>query len=141
MHTCTRIALGAAAAAVLGLAMIAPAQADPAHAKNALPLQISCDNGQSYVAVANGSGAWTPAHDLSSSSILVPVSFGTQTVTIRDPEGNIVDQETVPPSAKPGASAHNKHATTNCEFVGTATAPDGSTFTVDGTVVGFVTPN
>jgi secreted PhoX family phosphatase len=142
MHiTTTRVMLGAATAAVLGVSTIAPAQADPSGAKNALPLQISCDNGQSYDAVANGNGAWTPAHDLNSSSILVPVSFGTVTVTIRDPQGNIVDQETQPPSAKPGASANNRHATTNCEFVGTATAPDGSTFTIEGTVVGFVTPN
>jgi hypothetical protein len=141
MHITTRVTLAAAGAAVLGLATIAPVQADPSRAKNALPLQVFCDNGQSYDAVANGNGAWTPAHDLSSSSILVPVSFGTVTVTIRDPEGNIVDRETDPPSAKPGASAHNRHATTNCEFVGTATAPDGSTFTIDGTVVGFVTPN
>jgi len=141
MHIITPLTLGVAAAAVLGLATTAPAQADPSQAGNALPLQVSCDNGHIYDAVANGNGAWTPAHDLNSSSILVPVSFGTQTITIRDPQGNIVDQETEPPSAKPGASAHNPNATTNCEFVGMATAPDGSTFTIEGTVVGFVTPN
>jgi hypothetical protein len=140
MHIRTHLTLGAAAAAILGLAIIAPAQADPTGARNALPLKISCDNGQSYGAVVNGNGKWAPAHDVDSSSILVPVSFGTQTITIRDADGNIVAQETQDPSAKPGASAHNPNATTNCEFVGTASAPDGSTFTVEGTVVGFVTP-
>ena len=141
MHiTMTRVMLGAATAAVLGFVTIPPAQADPSGAMNAFPLQVSCDNGQVYEAVANGNGAWTPAHDLNSASILVPVSFGTVTFTIRDPEGNIVDQETEPPSAKTGASANNPNATTNCQFVGMVTAPDGSTFTVEGTVVGFVTP-
>jgi secreted PhoX family phosphatase len=141
MHISTRVTLGAAAAAVLGLTTIAPAQADPTGARNAIPLQISCDNGQTYDAVANGNGAWTPAHDVNSTSILVPVSFGTLTITVRDSQGTIVDQETQPPSAKPGASAHNGHATTNCEFTGTVTAPDGSSFSIEGTVVGFVTPN
>jgi hypothetical protein len=141
MNITTRVTLGAAAAAVLGGVTIAPAHADPSQAMNSLPLQVTCDNGQSYDAVANGDGAWTPAHDLNSSSILVPVSFGAVTVTIRDPQGAIVDQETDPPSAKPGASAHNPHATTHCEFVGMGTAPDGSTFTIEGSVVGFVTPN
>jgi hypothetical protein len=140
MHTSLRVALGAAAAAVLGLATWAPAQADPVHAKNALPLQVWCDNGQSYVAVANGNGNWTPAHDLSSNAILVPVSFGEQTITITDPSGTIVDQETIPPSAKPGASMHNKNATTSCQFAASVTAPDGSTFSIMGSVVGFVTP-
>jgi hypothetical protein len=41
---------------------------------------------------------------------------------------------------KTGASAHNKNATTNWEFVGTAAALDGSTFTIDGTVVGLRDP-
>jgi hypothetical protein len=139
MHISMRVMTGAAAAAVLGLGLWAPAHADPIHAKSALPLQISCDNGQTYSAVANGSGAWTPAHDLSSSAVLVPVSFGPITFTVTDSEGNILDQETSPSTAKPGAAAHNKNATTSCDFSGSSTAPDGTTFTIEGTVTGFVT--
>ncbi|WP_297777021.1 hypothetical protein [Mycobacterium sp.] len=130
---------GAAAAAVLGLSAWTPAHADPMNAKNALPIQVSCDNGHTYDAVANGNGAWTPAHDLNSQAILVPVSFGEVTFTVYDPAGNIIDQETSPPTAKPGASAHNKHATTGCDFAGAVTAPDGSSFSISGSVVGFVT--
>jgi hypothetical protein len=140
MHTTTRATLGAAAAAILGLATWAPAHADPSNARDALPITIDCDNGQSYTAVANGSGAWTPAHDLNSTAMLIPVSFGEVTFTVYDPDGNIVDQEIQPPMAKAGASAHNKHAATNCSFSGGATFPDGSMFTIVGSVTGFVTP-
>lgn len=140
MNTRTRLLLTATATAVLGLGTATTAHADPANAKGSLPLTISCANGSIYTAVANGSGAWTPAHDLDSTSILVPVSFGTETFTVYDPAGNIVDQQTEPPSAK-GAIEHNKHAVIACEFSGSQTAPDGSMFTIEGSVVGFVTPN
>jgi hypothetical protein len=139
MHTTMRFMTGAAAAAVLGLGAWAPAHADPVNAKNAFPIQISCDNGQSYVAVANGNGNFTPAHDLSSTAILVPIAFGPITFTVTAPDGTILDQETDPATAKPGASMHNKHAATNCDFAGSATAPDGTTFSIEGSVTGFVT--
>lgn len=140
MHISTRVGLGVAAAAALSIGSVGAAHADPVNAKSSFPITITCDNGSTYNAVANGSGAWTPAHDLGSTSILVPVAFGTQTFTVFDPQGNIVDQETVPPSAK-GAIGHNKHATTSCDFSGTQTAPDGFRLTIQGSVVGFVTPN
>jgi hypothetical protein len=139
MYTTLRVMTGAAAAALLGLGTWAPAHADPVHAKNAFVFQIVCDNDQSYVAVANGNGTFTPAHDLSSTAVLVPVAFGPITFTVTDSEGNILEQETSPSAAKAGASAHNKNATTNCEFFGSQTAPDGTTFSIDGTVTGFVT--
>lgn len=139
MHTTLRVITGAAAAALLGLSAAGPAQADPVHAKNAFPFQVVCDNGQSYDAVANGNGTFTPAHDVSSQAVLVPVAFGPITFTVTDAGGTILDQETSPPTAKPGAAAHNKNATVNCEFSGSQTAPDGTTFSIDGTVTGFVT--
>lgn len=139
MHISLRVIGGAAAAAVLGLSTWAPAQADPVHAKQALPLQISCDNGQTYSAIANGNGNFSPAHDLNSTAMLIPVAFGEQTITVTAPDGTVLDQETVPATMKKGASAHNKNATVNCDFAGGATAPDGTMFTVSGTVRGFVT--
>ena len=42
-------------------------------------------------------------------------------------------------TAKPGASSHNKNMTTNCEFFGSQSGPDGTTFSIDGTVTGMVT--
>jgi predicted metal-dependent enzyme (double-stranded beta helix superfamily) len=139
MHISMRVMTGAAAAAVLGLSAWAPAQADPTNAKNALQLTVPCDNGHTYSVVTNGSGAWTPAHDLNSTATLIPVSFGEETFTIYAPDGTVVDQETQAPTAKAGASAHNKHATLSCTFSGSQTAPDGSMFVISGSVVGFVT--
>jgi hypothetical protein len=140
MQPFTRVMTAAAGAAVLGLGAWAPAHADPVHAKNSLPITIVCDNGQSYSAITNGSGAWTPAHDLASTAMLIPVSFGEITFTVTAPDGTVLDQETQPPTAKAGASAHNRHAATSCSFSGSASAPDGTTFTIEGTVTGFVTP-
>jgi hypothetical protein len=140
MRTSTRAVLGAAAAAALSLVPALSAHADPANAKNSLPLTVTCADGSTYQTVTNGNGAWTPAHDLGSTSTLVPVSFGTVTFTVYDAQGNIVDQETTPPRAK-GAIGNNSHATLACDFSGSQTAPDGSRFTIVGSVVGFVTPN
>ncbi|HEY3530605.1 MAG TPA: hypothetical protein VGK78_15775 [Nocardioides sp.] len=140
MHITLKVLTGAAAATILGLSTWAPAQADPAGARDSLQLQVTCDNGQTYDVVTNGNGAWTPAHDLNSTAVLIPVAFGEQTFSVYDPDGNLIDQETVPASAKTGASAHNGHATVNCSFAGSTTAPDGSTFMISGTVTGFVTP-
>jgi hypothetical protein len=139
MHISLRFLTAAAATAVLGLSAWVPAHADPANAKNALPITVTCDNGHTYAAVANGNGAWTPAHDTGSTATLIPVAFGEETFTVTDADGNVIDQETSPPSAKNGAAAHNKNATVNCSFTGGATAPDGTTFTIEGTVRGFVT--
>lgn len=139
MHISMRVMTGAAAATVLGLATWAPAHADPANAKNAFPIQVSCDNGVDYAAVANGNGAFSPAHDLASTATLIPIAFSNQSFVITDPDGNVVDSGPVPDSMKRGASAHNKNATVHCSYSGTQMAPDGSTFTISGDVLGFVT--
>lgn len=139
MHTTLRVMTGAAAVALMGLGAAAPAQADPIHARDSLFIQVFCDNGQTYGAVTNGNGAWTPAHDLSSTTMLIPVAFGEQTFTVTDPDGNVVDQETSPPTAKTGAATHNKNATLSCDFAGSLTGPDGFTFSIEGSVQGFAT--
>ena len=140
MHHIRRVTFATMAAGVLTITTLGAAQADPTNARDALPITIDCDNGQSYTAVVNGSGAWTPAHDLNSTAMLIPVAFGEQTFTVTDSDGNVIDQETIPPTAKTGAIAHNRNATTSCSFTGGATAPDGTTFTISGDVTGFVTP-
>jgi hypothetical protein len=139
MHISMRVLTGAAATAILGLSAWAPAQADPVNAKNSFMLEVQCDNGGQYTVTANGNGNFAPAHDLGSTTTLVPIAFSDQSVTITDPEGTVVDAESLPDSAKPGAAMHNKNATVTCTFDGGATAPDGSTFEISGTVVGFVT--
>lgn len=138
MHKTRLVTLTFATAALIAVSAGA-ASADPANAKGALPLHVTCDNGHSYMAVANGNGNFTPAHDLDSNAVLIPAAFGEITFTVADPSGNIIDQQTQPATNK-GSSANNPNATTSCSFSGTSTAPDGTTFTLAGTVVGLVTP-
>jgi len=139
MHKTRFVALSFVAATALVATSAGVASADPVNARDALPIQIACDNGQTYTAVANGNGNFTPAHDLDSNAILVPVSFGPITFTLTDPNGVIIDQETDPAASK-GSSASNPNASTSCSFSGGATAPDGTTFSIVGTVTGMVTP-
>lgn len=123
------------------LATAQSAQADPTNAKNSLVLTVVCDNGHSYQAVTNGNGHFTPAHDLASTATLVPLSFGEQTFTVTDQNGMVVDQQTLPPSAKGNsADAPNRATQTMCTFSGSQTSPGGFTFSIDGSVLGFVTP-
>src|SRR5262245_9176387 len=100
MHRIRLITLSVAAAAALIAWSAGAASADPTNAKNAFPIQVACDNGHTYNAVANGSGHFTPAHDLDSNAVVVPVAFGETTFTVTDPDGNVVDSETDPPASK-----------------------------------------
>jgi hypothetical protein len=134
------ITLGVATAAALFAGSAGAATADPTNAKDTFPIQLACDNGHSYTVVANGSGQFTPAHDLDSTAIVVPVAFGEVTATVTDPNGNVVDSETDPPVSK-GSSAQNPNATTNCSFFASATDPDGFTFTLSGTATVLITPS
>lgn len=129
---------GVAAASTAGvLALAGPAAADPPSDD---VFQLFCDNGVNYVVVVNGSGAFTPAHDLASNSILVPSSFGEITFTAYDADGNVVESETEPPSRKGSSGNQTRATTTTCEFG--AEFQDGDlTFVIEGTVTGFVTPN
>lgn len=139
MHTTSRVIIGAAAAAVLGFGTWTPVHADPAKAKGAFPVTVTCDNGHTYSAVSNGNGNYTPAHDLDSTATLIPLSFGEATFTVYDANGVVVDSGTDPGTAKRGASVHNKNGTLHCTYTGGATFPDGSSFVVTGSVTGFIT--
>ncbi|HWC22231.1 MAG TPA: hypothetical protein VG502_08045 [Flexivirga sp.] len=136
-----------AAAAIGAACFIAPtalvataAHADPANAPNSFPITLMCDDGSSYQVVSNGNGNWTPAHDLNGQTVLIPLAFGMQTFTVYDASGNIIDQESVPPSTKTAVNA-NKQATKSCTFSGSQTAPDGTRFEINGSVIAFATPN
>lgn len=129
--------------AVLGtvalLTLGAPAVADPSNPKNSSVLELDCD-GTTYEVVVYSNGDWSPAHDVNSNAIFVPVWFGEGTATITDSEGNVVDSFTEPPSTK-GAG---KHANVHCTFEDSGTFEDPElgtlTFSFSGEVKGFVTP-
>jgi hypothetical protein len=133
-----RVFTGVVAAAVVGLTAWAPAHADPGHAKQALSLQIGCDNGHAYAAVTNGKGRFTPAHDVSSTAVLVPVAVSEGLVTVLDENLNVLDQWTTPAAAKPGVMKHHKKALTTCDVIGFQPRSDGTTLTVQKSMVAFV---
>ncbi len=129
--------LGAAVAVgIAGGFLAGPVSADPVNAKNNFGVfPLVCDNGQTYQVVVNGNGNFTPAHDVNSTSVFVPVSFGGTTVT----SGGTT--QTFPGSTKGEAARGNKNLVT-CTFTITFTDPTtGQTGTSTGSVVGFVTPN
>jgi hypothetical protein len=127
----------------LVLAMVAAgaaagvAAADPANAPKSSPITITCGN-TVYHAVVNGNGAWTPAHDLNSNSILIPVAFGVETDVFTAPNGTVTTS-TKAPRAK-GSSAPNGAPLLSCSYHLGFSFPNGASFTADGTVTGFVTP-
>jgi hypothetical protein len=125
---------------MLALAGIAAgaATADPSGAKNSAPVTIVCD-GTTYQAVANGSGAWSPAHDLNSNKILIPLTFGVET-DVFTPAGGGAPEITFSPARAKGSANPSGQPTINCTYtVGPFVFPEG-TFEALGTVTGFVTP-
>ena len=112
------------------------ASADPVNAKNAGFFTAVCGSTQLQV-VVNGNGVFTPAHVIGSTSVFVPTAFDL-TFTFTPPGGGApeVDTET-------SAKARQPASTVTCQLPGalnTISSPDG-TFTLDGTVTGFFTPN
>ena len=122
----------ALAAAVLGLAIFAPAaSADPLNARNSLAFPAEC-GGQTVQVVVNGNGEFSPAHVLGSTAVFVPQAFD---LTFEfTPTGGATESET-DTSSKP--NVHGDLVT--CSFDVTQVFPDG-TFHLFGTATGFFTP-
>jgi hypothetical protein len=131
------IAVLALTLALAGIA-VAAATADPTGAKNSAPVTIVCGT-TTYDAVANGNGHWTPAHDLNSNRVLIPVAFGPET-DVFTPVGG-PPETTVTPARAKGSASPNGQPQINCSYtVGPITVPGVGTFEASGTVTGFVTP-
>ena len=130
----------AAGLGTLGLAATlfgGAAGADP----QGFSLPLVCDNGNTYQVSTSGNGEFTPAHDLGSTAMFVPVAFGPFTGVVRDAAGNVVESFTDPASEK-GQSARGLRAPVNCTYsftdVSDGSDPDfpaGFTFSGSGTVV------
>jgi hypothetical protein len=131
------IAALAVTLALAGIA-VAAAAADPSGAKNSAPVTIVCGN-TTYHAVANGNGAWTPAHDTNSNKVLIPVAFGPET-DVFTPIGG-PPQTMISPARSKGSASPNGQPQIDCSYmVGPITVPGVGTFSASGTVTGFVTP-
>jgi hypothetical protein len=122
---------------VVAAVTAATAAADPTGSKKSSLVTIQCGT-TTYQAVVNGNGAWSPAHDLASNSILIPIAFGEQNGVFTDPSGT-PHPFTDPPRAK-GSSSPNGAPLIDCTFHIEQSFPDGASIVVDGSVTGFVTP-
>src|SRR5512132_949536 len=98
-----RLAFLVLAVAVAGAAA-GVAAADPVNAPNSTPVTIHCGN-LTFDAVVNGNGSFAPAHDLNSTSMLIPVAFGGDSGVFTDP-GGTPHPFTDPPSSKGAASPY-----------------------------------
>jgi hypothetical protein len=132
-----RLAITVAITALAAALAAGAAPAAPTNAPNATVVTLECGSAGTFDVVVNGNGQWTPGHLLSGNGVVVPLSFGEQSITVRDAEGNVVDEATQPAMSKGhGARARGREQVT-CNF--TATFEDeGLTITVTGSVTGFI---
>ena len=127
------------------------AGADPSNAHSATLVPLVCDDGQIYDAVANSGNSsvqtFSPAHDLNSSSVLIPVSFGEFSGTLTNSNGDIIDEFTEPGATKGRARATGNtpvHCTFTFGETFVVTEPGGDlppgtyTFSGTGSVTGFI---
>jgi hypothetical protein len=125
------------AIAALALALAAgTAPAAPTGAPNATVVTLDCGSAGTFDVVVNGNGQWTPGHLLSGNGVVVPLSFSEQTVTVRDAEGNVIDEMTQAATTKGRARANGRERVT-CSFTATF-EDDGLTITAAGSVTGFL---
>jgi hypothetical protein len=116
---------GALALAAVGLS--APtANADP---KGILDITLTCA-GEDYDVTVAGNGVWTPAHDLDSTLVGVPIAFG-EFNGVFTPTGGAPEPFTDPPFARPRPQTRN--LIIECSYTVSGAFPDG-TFTGAGDV-------
>lgn len=124
------------AIAALALALAAgTAPAAPTGSPNATVVTLDCGGAGTFDVVINGNGEWSPGHLLDGNGVVVPLSFSEQTITVRDAEGNVVDEMTQPAASKGRARANGRERVT-CTFSATF-EDDGLTITAAGSVTGF----
>jgi hypothetical protein len=129
---------GVAAFGIASALLVGTAGADPSKGDT---VPLVCDNGKAYTVVVNGNGEFTPAHDLNSNTVFVPVSFGSTTITAVLPDGTVMTF-TEPGSSK-GQSAKGLKNPVTCTFTFSFTSdgsdpngpPAGTVVTGTGTVV------
>jgi len=139
MRTVVRRLGAAVAVALAGLALAAGlSSAAPVNAPRATPITIDCGSGGTFEVVTVGNGEFTPAHDVNSNRVLIPVSLGPTTFTARDAEGNVVFEETDTSVRTKGRARPRGRTLLNCTFTLTFPMEEGQTATVTGTAIGFI---
>ena len=130
------------ATCLLGLVLTAVASADPTGSKGSFTARATCDNGLSVPIVvnsANGQGAgsqnnntaeWSPAHVIGSTLVFHPTAFDlTFTFTpAGGPSQSFLQQD----------SRNIGKSQTTCSLTGSQSDPAGDTFSLSGTVAGWL---
>ena len=132
----------ASCAVVLFAISVSTALAAPINAPNSTVFTLQCGEAGTFTVVTNGNGSFTPAHDLNSNAVLIPVSFGATTITLKNGAGGVVIAFTEDPTAK-GSAAPKGHPAVGCTFVSTGPFsdpefPTATSLTVSGSVIGFI---
>jgi hypothetical protein len=130
-------------ACLLGLVFAAAASADPTGSKNAFTAWATCSNGMSVPIVvnnANGQGAgtqnnvtaeWAPAHVIGSTAVFHPTVFDL-TFTFTPAGGG------TPESFVQQDSRLTSKTQITCELSGSQSDPAGDTFSLSGSVLGWL---
>jgi hypothetical protein len=128
-----RLLTAAACLAFATAVMVPVAAADPSNAKNATQISAMC-GGHTLMVVVNGSGEFSPAHVIGSTSVFIPTAFNL-TFTFTPTGGNPMSETDTSSKAAPITP------TTTCTIPLQAlfSGPEG-TATIQGTVTGFFTP-
>jgi hypothetical protein len=126
-----RLLVGLAVTAAAAAPVAGVASAAPTNAKNALPIDLHCSNGQDYAASVNGNGRSTPAVT-AQGVVLVPFTL---TVTFHDITAGTSDTQTL---VKPGTP----HADVFCTFASAIVpgGPNGDLIQITGSAIAQVNP-
>jgi hypothetical protein len=128
-----RLLVFAVCGALAAVAIAPTAGADPVNAKNSTQIEAMCPGMDPFTVVVNGNGEFTPAHVLGSTSVFIPTAFDiffTFTPTGGPTE---TDHDT---SAKAAPISN----TITCTIPFQSFASPFGTFTIEGSVTGFLTP-
>lgn len=133
-----RLAAGLTIAILAAALGAGTAAAAPTGAPGATSIALDCGGAGTFEAITNGNGDFTPAHDLNSHRVLIPVSIGPTTFTARDAEGNVLFEEADATVNAKGHGAPRGRALLECTFTLRFAIEDGATATVTGTATGFL---
>jgi hypothetical protein len=127
-----RLLVFAVCGALTAVAIAPTAGADPVQAKNSMQIEAVCPGAAPYMVLVNGNGEFTPAHLLGSTAVFIPTAF--DTIFTFTPLGGTTEMNH-DTSAK---AAPIRNTITWIPFQ-RFPSPVG-TFTIEGTVTGFLTP-
>ena len=113
-----RIAVATAATALTLGSAAAPAAADPPVREGESTFTLDCGAAGTYeIVTARGNGEWTPGMDVGSTTVLIPVAFGTFTVVAYDLQtGELLDEFSFEEGTVKGQGRAKGKAPVDCTF-------------------------